>query len=265
LEEAWKEIMSDLAPMPHGSYSFVSAVKGRKQENGKMKYKSFVLIACLCLFISSTHAFVFWDGSGGGVMKDGMGTGFSWTDGGSENGYFGTPTLVGGDTFIFTPSAFKAEKTGTGIDSISDTLIVDLMANMGNIITGVKIYEYGDYGITNDGEVDAYGSVIMHRLDAVELDASDTLVTNPIFPFDSEGTSTGTQLWNGVMEITDLDWTKATVTVNNHLVAIAYDDFSYAFIQKKGVQSQIAIEIIPEPATLVLLGLGGLLLRKRRV
>lgn len=217
---------------------------------------SLVLIACLCVFVSGADAFVFWDGSGGGVMQDGTAATFDWMNGGSDNGYFGTPTLAG-DTFIFTPEAFRAESADGVSGTKADRLEVDLMAHMGQQITGIKITEYGDYGIVGTGEVQVSGGLFMTNMDAFEV-ADAELVSNPLSPITS-----GSGNWTATAEITGLDWTNVKFVLDNNLLAITGIG-STSFIQKKVVGTAIAIEFIPEPATLAILGFGALLLRRKK-
>ncbi len=79
-----------------------------------MKRLAAFLIACscLCFFCVSTSYAGLWTGG----MDSGTGTNFSWSDGQSANDIYGTPTLVGGNTFVFTPLTFRAEIEGIGTD-----------------------------------------------------------------------------------------------------------------------------------------------------
>ena len=126
------------------------------------------LILCLCVFSNSFGAFVYW----GGGMKDGSATAFDWFNGGSDNGLFGDPVLVGGNTFVFTPQNFRADSLDGVSGTAADRLKVTLVAKPGQMITGIRITEFGDYGITGNGEVRISGGLFMTNM--VEFDVADS-------------------------------------------------------------------------------------------
>jgi hypothetical protein len=198
---------------------------------------------------------------------NGSATNFNWQDGGSDFGLFGNPTLVGGDTFLFTPGNYRAQsQNGAGAVTVGDRLEVDILAHAGFDITGVRIQEIGDYAIfggNGDGEqVAVSGSLILSDLERLRF-ASDTLVSTPVSPITS-----GSGIWTADASL-DLSaafpaWKQFTLIFDNDLVAITNDLGEVAWIQKKAVGVGVAVTIIPEPVSLCLLGLGGLVLAGRR-
>jgi hypothetical protein len=199
---------------------------------------------------------------------DGNGDGFTYTDGGSDNGLYGTP-VVSGNRFIFFPQAFKAQdNNGTdGItDEAGDRLFVTIEAAPGQMITGIGLQEWGDYHINVAGYVSVTAALYLTNLTPNQFDvASDTMDFIPAQPIVTVGSGT----WEGDVFI-DLTggapWTKLQLILNNDLVAFADGDGANSKIQKKVASSGVIITVLPEPATLTLLGLGGLLVlgRKRK-
>ena len=209
------------------------------------------VVSVVCLS-SPVWAFVSWTNSSGSTAY------FDWANGGSDNGLYGDPTIMGSSTFVFYPEDFRAESADGGTDTVFDQLVFDLSFHEGFCLSGLKVTEYGDYGVLGDGvSVDATGVVSFENLLTSQV-ISETIVMDQSFPVTS-----GSANWKGVGEISDLICTNARISISNELIAISSSG-STAYIQKKVAGSAIAIEIIPEPATMCLLGLGGLLLRRRR-
>lgn len=214
----------------------------------------FVVAAVLA---APVQAEVFWSNSSG------SGDFFTWENGRSDNGLYGDPVLVGGNTFVFTPTNFRAEASDDQTVIVSDRLTVDLIADPGFFISGIVISEAGDYTIVGTGSVEATGSFSLTNLDTNEVRNTDIAFV-PDMPITS-----GSGVWTGEGEV-DLSnefpqWTRLTLTLENDLISIAGPN-STAIIAKKVVGAGVAITIIPEPATVLLLGAGvaGVLRRRRR-
>lgn len=216
-----------------------------------------VLVMLVSLLSSQVQAFVTWTNSSGSAAT------FNWSGGGSDNGLFGDPTVIG-DTFVFFPQNFRVESEDGVSDQLGDRLQVDLLAHQNKMITGIRITEYGDYGIVGSGQVQVSGTLFMTNLLAVDpitflpIVVSDNLVSNPVSPILS-----GSGSWTASAEISGLDWTKVRFVMNNNLMAIT-DGSSTSFIEKKITGAAVVVTFIPEPATLGILGLGALALLRRR-
>lgn len=222
------------------------------------KFAAIVTGACaLVLAPTSALAFVPWSN------PSGSGAWFTWSNGGSATGQFGSPTLVGGDTFLFSPAGFRAQSAGGGSASISDTLEFDLDAGAGAYFSQIAISELGDYGVIGaaGGSVSASGMLTVNDR-ASSASFSGALVTTPGAPITS-----GTGSWQGTATATlpglSNPLTRIHVRLTNDLVAISVPG-SIAFIEKKVVGSSVALQILPAPSSLALLGLGGLAVSRRR-
>lgn len=222
-----------------------------------MRNQISLLAASAGVFViaGSASAFVPWNNAAGTAGF------FNWNNGGSTNGYFGSPVVVNGATFVFFPSGFRAESTGGGVDTKSDTLSFDIVAHAGFRFTQIQVSEFGDYGIQGAGSVNASG-----QLNATDLSTattlSDTLVTNPGFPISGPGFGN----WDASagVDFSAGSTTLLHVELTNTLVAISIGN-STVFIEKKVVGLPIAVTIIPAPASLAVFGLGlGLTSRRRR-
>lgn len=211
----------------------------------------------VALMSTTAHAFVPWSN------PSGSGSWFTWSGGGSASGLFGSPTLVGGDTFLFSPAGFRAQSTGGGLNSISDTLEFDLDAGPGLYFTDIVINELGDYGVIGapGGSVSATGVLtVADRSSPATF--SSPMLTSPGSPITS-----GTGSWQGAAAVAlpglVNPLSRLHVTLTNDLVAVSVGG-SIAFIEKKVVGSAVALQILPAPSGLALLGLGGLAVARRR-
>jgi hypothetical protein len=231
---------------------------------GLVKRSFFVAAVALCAlvgFAPQASAFVHWSNA------DGTASFFDWSDGGSDHGMFGDPTLIGGDTFMFTPEDFRAESADGMPDAAHDRLQVDLTAHSGQSFTSIMITEGGDYGMfgpddNGAGAVVAMGAgFVLNRMGGPT--AMDAFISGPYV--DEDGLTQG--FWDGGVTIdlmaqnNDEPLTDLRLVFNNNLLAISHVG-TISFIQKK----TFFITFTPEPASALLLASGGglLLLRRRR-
>ncbi len=219
----------------------------------KLLFTLLALVFCFgpLSWIAEAEATYYW------TNKEGSADNFDWSGGGSETGLFGSPTIVGGNTFLFFPSNFRAESLD-GVSEITyDKLEFNLAAHSGYTIKGMVIHELGDYGISGTGEVSVSGTMFLTNLSEWGV-YSDNLVSTPSSPITS-----GSGQWSAEVGVDGLDWTNLNVTLNNNLIARS-DPGSEAFIEKSVAGVAIEIIIIPEPATICIVGLGGLMLVRRK-
>jgi PEP-CTERM motif len=233
----------------------------------------------------------------------GSNSAFSWSGGGSDNGLFGSPTLVTPTGISFSPSGFKATAANGVAGQISDRLEFDLAvvqpaSGPRKDFDKIHIREFGDLALTSAPGSYAAANVggalfvtVLETIDGPVGPAGTTPGTvygtnggfahyvtdsmgNPTdyqnFPGVIGGASFAsiTRLWDGTFLI-DLPQgvTKVKVVLNNILQASAGMG-SVATIEKKAVGVPVSIEIfqgdIPEPASLMVLGAAGALILKRR-
>lgn len=216
------------------------------------------VVACAAgavMMAATANAWVPWTNGNGSADF------FDWENGGSANGLYGDPTLVGGDTLVFFPSMFRAESIDGVPQTTWDTLEVDLIARAGFEFTEIIITEIGDYGITGTGSVDALGNLDVHELSNNQA-VSEPLMTSPGFPLNA-----GAGQWDGSIDsdLTTLPekWQLIHITLTNTLIAES-DVGSTSFIQKDVVGSAVALTFVPTPGTMALLAFGGLVAVRRR-
>lgn len=222
-----------------------------------MRPTAFLALAAIAAASSSALAFVPWNNPAGN------GSFFSWANGGSTNGLFGSPILIGGDSFTFFPQAFRAQSVNGAAVTVNDRLSFDILVQPGYQVTGVRIAEQGDYGVFFTGSVSVVGVLGMENLDTAQS-VSDNLVVSPNLPI-----TTGSGRWDGVAQASapaGQPWTRVRITLDNTLFASSAPG-SAAFIEKKVVGSGVRVQIVPAPGALAALGLLGAagMTRRRRV
>lgn len=220
-----------------------------------MRNVKFIVAAAGALAMAgAAQAFVPWSNPAGN------GAWFSWSNGGSDNGLFGSPILVGGQSFVFFPSAFRAQSTNGGASIVSDRLQVTLEANAGFTFDQVTIQEFGDYGVVNGGSVTANAAMFVTDLNR-PLGGDNPRTDNQTFTTNANGLGN----WSVQAQTLLTTWippaNRIQIVLNNNLIAISNGQGSVAFIEKKVAGIIITV---PTPGSMALLGLGGLVAARRR-
>ncbi len=215
-------------------------------------------IGAVLVIAGTADAFVFW------TNPNGSGTFFNYANGGSANGTFGDPFLVGGNTFFFFPNHYRAEAKDGGSQVTSDTLEVDLIAHPGFKFSMIQISEVGSYSILGGGSVEAKGALKISDNNAFFSTQNAGMTTNPAMPINGAGSGS----WNGLasidLEATGQKWTNIHLVFQNDLIAITFNSGETAYIDKLAIGSGVALTIIPAPGALALLGVAGVLAARRR-
>jgi len=195
---------------------------------------------------------------------------------------FGPPDITG-DQLDFDPSAFGVSSSGGASGLADGQLNFRISTIPGAGLTGFSLIESGDFSFsginpTPGSFVSASGgaTVTILEIDGVALPnpinffASNSFVTD--FPTTGGAPSTGLLPWSLV---TNVDLTNALgqfesgatlieVAINNQL-ATGSTSGNQAAIAKKDFRVVATGNLdVPEPTSLALMGLGGLLLARRR-
>jgi len=196
---------------------------------------------------------------------------FTFNNGNTDNQLFvpaGGDPVVTATGLLFFPSGFAAQ-SANGIAQITrDTLRFDIHVKPNKQLAAFSINEFGDYSILGTGvqtAVKAFGAVFLTNLDTGDV-RSDSLITVPAALSGATGVTSGQGQWTGSELIANIPagWKNIRVVLNNELHA-GSDQGTSSFIEKKVVTPGIEINIIlPEPASLSMLALGGLLISRRR-
>ncbi len=202
---------------------------------------------------------------------------------------YGAPIVVG-DGLLFTPNSnfVAASQDGGPTDNTNSKITMTMMSkSTSNPIDIIAFNESGDTTLSGSSaltQVVAGGVIKILEIDGVvaptsillaDIAISSTFTPNPISNgalFFSPGDN-GLTNWSG-LALVDLNAalaglgytgpggvTKATISFDNNLTASTFAAGDSAQIQKK---NQLIIEVIPEPGTGLLVGLGLLGLATRR-
>lgn len=190
---------------------------------------------------------------------------FSWSNGGSDNGLFGSP-IIAGNSFTFFPSNFRASSSnGVASPSVSDRLSFEVdIAPTNTAFQGVTVTELGDYSITNGGQVSADAFLFVTNLDIPVAPptnpqtGSGSFDRNLLAPPGSDGGQWTIQVVRNLPN----GWRRIQIILNNVLQATSVPG-GVAQIEKKVGGITITI---PEPTSmsLALAGLGALVIRRRK-
>lgn len=250
--------------------------------NARCRVLSSLLTLGILLLGQSAGA-TFVHGNFAGTNVDFIGVQETTQTAGDPEPLFGTPTVVG-NIMTFDPPAFNAATSGGGSDSDHATLQMDIIASGSlDTITAINITEVGDamlVGGSGTGVLLGMSGTI--RINATTAGAIAPITVGWIGTFDTGSffdavTNPGTTIWTGTAlidvtqilldnSITDLA-TDVTISYNDNIQAFSEAvGISSATVQKKAVDGPaVTIEVVPEPGTAALLGLGllGLGIRSR--
>jgi len=214
------------------------------------------VLAVIALAGSAANAFVSW------AQPNGSASNFSWANGGSENGLFGDPTVLG-NSFLFFPSNFIAVSNNGGTTTTDDTLEFDLIAGAGFEFTMIRIREVGMYAIQGQGEANVSGLLTISDLLGLKPDVQAPLETFPDFPV-NDGSGSWEGLVNADLGLVQGSWTQIHIAVHNELVAISNGMGDSVIVSKNFLDTGLAIDVIPAPGAGALLGIGCVVAARRR-
>jgi len=207
----------------------------------------------------AAHGFVLW------ATPNGSGSFFTYSGGGSDNGFFGNPTLAGGGTqFLFFPPAFQATSSNGTAGQMNDRMEVHLISNAGFRFTQISVQEFGDWTITGIGTVQAQGTMFLTDNLTGPPPAINPLQMSPTMPISTQGSGqwSGTAVRN--LLLTGHDWTDLTFVLTNNLQATTGAGGASQIRKTVVGGPAVIITILPTPGALALLGFSGLVLARRR-
>lgn len=209
-------------------------------------------------------------------QPNGASNSFTYANGGDINDHFGEPFLSASeDTFYFINANFQVNASNGTTDQEDDTVSFDVFANPGLQFSLIRVTANGSYSATGPGEneVDLSAMLALTELGAnnqYDGGAGDdgrmwtgTLDTAPSFP--KSNASGG---WSGLATV-DITFEfpvpddSLHVSMSNDVIAITGAGGS-AEINVQYQDLKIELVVVPEPASLSLMGIGVLALLRRR-
>jgi len=190
---------------------------------------------------------------------------FLYANGGDINGRFGEP-FVALDTFYFFSTNFQVNSSNgsPAVDSKDDTMSVDVLAKPGLMFSEVHVMATGSYAVSGDASVDLDAELRMEELGGLGRTFFGPLVTDVAFPITS---GNGTYNGNAVVDVTFVfptPFNEINLQLENLVQALSSAGGA-SELNVQFQQMEISFTVIPEPATLGLLALGGLVgIRRRR-
>jgi hypothetical protein len=234
---------------------------------------SVVFMAVVCLSSASAHA-VPW-GNSSGTAPSGH---FTWDSGYDLYGSFGDPTVSLDDKFVFDSiSMGVSAHNGHLSDSFSDSVFFNVHISPSWNLQWVEVRAYGDFLVQGaESQVALSATLAVQEFEAQPPQPNprtwtDALTTTPVtFPLTCTGpTLQGT--WAGISSVYPPSYPSGPtpyadadlhISVTNVLNAVAAQN-GLANLNLNFQQARFEI-ILPEPMSLLLLGLGAMALLRRR-
>ena len=181
---------------------------------------------------------------------------------------YGAPSAGAGNELVFPMPGFSASAANSSSDITSGALELTFDADPGKRIDTISLSEAGSYNIVGDAGVTAAGTMTVRYFDELTqqletIAAPILMMTDPVGGFPVEGAGAGTWQGSSLIDLGALgiDTTHVILALDNSLIASAGPDAS-AQISKDAFA--INVTTIPEPASLALMGLGAMLIAKKR-
>jgi len=193
------------------------------------------------------------------------------------NDLYGAP-IASGDSLDFSPNMFEAECALSGTcpptpHTVTDTLTLQIDANSGHFIDDILLTEAGDTSLQSFIGAFAATTVVADIfIDVLEIDgvavnsvnANASMIFTQNGEYESDDEGYGAHVWSGSL-LLDVDAvifdagevgraTLVGISMSNTLTAFA-DGGATARIEKKDIDG-LAITVVPEPGTALLVGLG---------
>ena len=213
-----------------------------------------VSIVAVLSGVSAAQASVPWDNPSGSAAF------FDWYGGQDSVGLFGSPTLIGGNAFRFTPSAFRAEAVDGASNTASDIAEWNVVPHAGYTLSQLRVIERGDYGITGAGPGN-----LARTENAVQV--IDNMTQMQVNSSGNHEWTVGAGNWtlDSTLDLSPLyPGADLHIQIQNDLLAISGGAGNDVFVQKQLLGGIVDVILIPEPATVALAFLGLCFLRRRR-
>jgi len=193
---------------------------------------------------------------------------------------YGTPSTIG-DTLRFQLTNFGQYMSGGSSGVMDGMLETTIQASAGTWIDTIRFAEYGDVSLSGTGTASTYAAVSnaiflkITEVDGVPTNVPTLVVSTTFSPSNGDwnladdGVVTGLP-WEGVL-FADLDAyllsegfmghaTSLDLTMDN-VLNNGSETGTSSFIRKKETDGiEITPFVVPEPATVLILGVGGMLL-----
>lgn len=168
---------------------------------------------------------------------------------------------------IFTPLTFASFAANGAADTTSGTLSMIIRADAGQFLDSIFIHETGDFSLAGVG-TPATSATINGLLTVTELapgsspTMTSTLSVNPATPYALPADTDGEFTADTMIDVSGLGIREIVLNFNNNLQTTS-ENGTVSFIQKKTIVITVNPPV-PEPTTIALLSMGGVLLVRRR-
>ena len=228
-------------------------------------------LAAICALAvnSSARAAVALNPAGGSNSQ------ITYSNGVTDNGLFGTPTLSGAKILFSSPSNFKATASNGSAQTTSDRVSFLLSKTNGSDLDTIGVSETGDWSILGAGLAKVTGALFFYSHDAAtfgqEYSVSPVVTyknvengittVSPVIP---SGTSSG--IWTAELFLDLPAGLKTGELVLNNNLQVTSGSASTSLIQKKGITIGVGVPApgTPEPTAMAVLFAGGSMLLFRR-
>lgn len=181
---------------------------------------------------------------------------------------FGAPIHDANRLIFQHDMLFASFSSGGSADTTSGTLSMIIRADMGSFLEEIVIQETGDWSMLGAG-TNATSATVNGLLALTELapgtspTMTSALVVTPTPAYHLPTEPVGEFEAITFIDLTGLGITEVVISLNNNLQTTS-EDGTVSFIQKKSVVITVNEPPIPEPATLSLVGMTGLLILRRK-